>query len=171
MSNNTLESKSVELIGVIKELIEEERTKLAAKEKELEEVNRELETMDKSDASENAPLQAARDTQAMCNSIVNLLNRRIKSMEEELVDYTPSGFIQRGTTVEVSIAKTPEGLDVPVGTKFTFMLVNHDTSKAKRQLVAIDSKLGAALLSRVEGDEVEIKAPAGLIQYKVERIY
>lgn len=167
----SLQGKSSELTNVIQSLIEETKLKAKENDRRLSELSEELRTMDKGDASENAPLQIARDEQAMRFAMMTLLETRIKSMSSEVGEYVPTGFITLGTTVEVRLLKLPAGMSVDHSDLFQFKLVQHDTSDATKQLVAIDSKLGAALLGRAAGEIIEVNAPGGLIEYKIERIY
>lgn len=167
----SLKSESERLDLVIGDFIKATQNQFDENEKRLANICTELREMEKTDASENAPLQIKRDEQAMCSALSVLLGKRIKSMSSEVGNYVPTGFIQLGTTVEVSLVSVPQGVPVEVGRKFIFKIVQHDTSLMEKQLMAIDTKLGSALLTRTEGDTVEITAPGGKFKYKVERIY
>jgi transcription elongation GreA/GreB family factor len=92
-------------------------------------------------------------------------------MSHEIGNYTPTGFIRLGTTVEL-IVNSIDGIQKTLPkNKFVFKLVQHDTSDALKRLVAIDSHVGAAILGRPAGDIVVVEAPGGKINYKIERIY
>lgn len=169
--SESLEEISKELDGTIEQLASETRQRFEENEEMLRKVTDEIAAMEKTDVSENAPLQIKRDQQSTYSALSVLLGKRLKSISSEIGSYRPNGFIQLGTTVEVSLLSVPEGCQVSVGTPFIFKLVQHDTSDATKRLVAIDCKLGAALLSRTAGDIVEIETYSGRIKYKVERIY
>ena len=169
--SDSLQEISKTLDTVIRNLYDVTEKELAENEKRLDAINKELAEMDKGDASENAPLQIKRDEQSMCAADSVRLAKRLASVSSELSGYTPNGFIQRGTTVEVKMITCPKGIVLPNNGIFIFKLVQHDTADATKQLVAVDSKLGAAIIGRTVGDTVQITAPSGVCQYKIERMY
>lgn len=130
------------------------------------------------DRSENASYQIAKDEFDTKTNICNMKRIRIESLQSELQDYNPSGFITIGTTVELRVVRVInyDNLDFlkkdgKVRDTIIVKMVNHNTSNASRNLVAIDSIVGKAIMGRVAGDEVIVTAPFGVITYKIERIY
>lgn len=169
--NNSLEAKAKEFDKVIQSLIDKTTADMEKEKDALEKAKAILMATDKGDASENAPLQIARDEVAMRTSMVSLFSKRIESMESDIGNYIPNGIISLGTTAEVTLVNVPDGLKQLDGTKYTIKLVKHDTGKAALGLVAIDTKLGNALVGRMAGEQVIINAPAGSMTYQIERIY
>ena len=170
--DTSLESVSREFDQTIQKLIVDTKNDLSKIEDEIEELNVKLQGNDmKTDRSENADYQIASDSRAMKMAMRNLLLQRIESMSHEIGSYVHTGFIALGTTVELNVVtvdgKTPNFKK----TNFIFKLVQHNTSKALLNLVAIDSKVGAAILGRTAGDDVTVEAPGGLIKYRIERVY
>ena len=156
----------------IQKLIIDTKNDLNKIEEEIEELNIKLQGKDmKTDRSENADYQIATDARAMKMAMRNLLLQRIESISHEVGGYAHTGFIALGSTVELNVVtvggKTPHFSK----TNFIFKLVQHNTSKALLNLVAIDSKVGAAILGRTAGDDVTVEAPCGLVKYHIERVY
>lgn len=168
----SLKDESDRLNNTIEELIrstEEEYNRIAARIKELTILLQEKEMQ--TDRSENASFQIAKDERDMKTSIGNLLLQKLQAMQSELGNYVPTGFIGLGTTVELTLLAVDGKPPFNVKTHFIFKLVQHHTSNAKKALIALDSKVGSAIIGRRAGDCVNCKAPKGLLTYKIERIY
>ncbi len=56
------------------------------------------------------------------------------------------------------------------GAILEYRVVGPDEADVERGAISMDSPLGRALLSRVEGDEVTVRRPAGVASYTVLRI-
>ena len=169
--DNSLQEMSIKLDGVIQSLIEETRKDLESTNTAIEQLNIKLQNMEKTDLSENADYQIAKDERAMRIAMHNLLMKRITSMSNEVGNYVPTGFITLGTTVELNVLTVDGKAPNFDKRRFVIKLVQHDTSNALLNLVAIDSKVGAAILGRAAGDNVLVEAPGGIINYAIERIY
>lgn len=167
----SLKKESEELDAVIQQVIAEARTEYDIVIKRIEELQAKLQAIEKTDLSENADYQNAKDERDAKVAISNLLLKRIESMSTELGTYTPTGFIMLGTTVELSVITVNGKPPQLPKTNFIFKIVQHNTSNALRNLFAIDSKVGSAILGRAAGDVVDVSAPMGEITYKIERIY
>lgn len=170
--DNSLQSVSIQLDDTIRELILTSEKELESVMRRIEELNIALQGKEmQTDRSENQDFQVAKDERDMKNAISNLLAIKVESLQNEIGNYTPNGFIALGTTVELSVITINERKpDIPK-TKFIFKLVQHATADAKKQLVAIDSKVGLALIGHQAGDVVTASTPMGVITYKIERIY
>lgn len=170
--NASLKPESDKLDDVIRELIqntEREYQEITARIKELSVLLTEKEMQ--TDRTENASFQIAKDERDMKTSIGNLLLQKLEAMRTELGTYVPTGFITLGTTVELNLMAVDDKPPKNVKTHFIIKLVQHHTSNAKKALVAIDSKIGSAIVGRRAGETVTCKAPKGLLTYKIERIY
>lgn len=170
--DTSLKTESDKLNNALSSLIEEteaEYNKIVARIKELSVLLTEKEMQ--TDRTENASFQIAKDERDMKTSIGNLLLQKLEAMRTELGSYVPTGFITLGTTVELSLIAVDDKPPKHVDTHFIIKLVHHHTSNATKKLVAIDSKVGSAIIGRRAGDTVNCKAPKGLLTYKIERIY
>ena len=170
--DNSLQSVSQQLDDTIRELISSSEEELRAVLKRIDELNIALQGKEmQTDRSENQDFQVAKDERDMKNAISNLLAVKIESLQNEIGNYTPNGFITLGTTVDLKVMSVNERVPDLPKTKFIFKLVQHATADAKKQLVAIDSKVGLAIVGHQAGDIVTATTPMGLITYKIERIY
>jgi len=168
---NSLQDVSEQLDNVIEQLIVDTKKNLDEITGIIEALNVKLQNMEKTDLSENADYQIAKDERTMRIAMRNLLMHRIESMSQEVGNYIPTGFITLGTTVELNVIAI-DGKQPKINkTHYIVKIVNHDTSNALLNLIAIDSKVGSAILGRTAGVEVDVEAPGGIITYKIERIY
>lgn len=168
-----LKAKSKEFDRVMQTLVDSTR-------QELDDVTRrivELQTIlqDKemhTDRSENASFQIARDELDIKTAISARLHKRIDAFSAATGNYNPTDIVTLGSTVELKVITINDKPPVNIQkTSFTFKLVEHDLAKAALGLVAIDSKVGAALLHKVVGQSFDTKTPKGKIQYRIERLY
>ena len=110
------------------------------------------------DFRENAPLDAARDTQAH-------LEARIRSIEDQLrhaviIDpETKRGRANVGSRVKV--------LNLSQDREQTFQLVSPSEVDPADGKISVESPVGSAVIDRVPGDEVEVRAPAGSVRLRV----
>ena len=61
-------------------------------------------------------------------------------------------------------------VDVDFDEELTIKLVSSFEADATRDLISISSPLGAALLGKNPGDEIEVDAPAGTNRYRVKAV-
>jgi transcription elongation factor GreA len=110
------------------------------------------------DLSENSDYQSAREE-------LEFLDGRIDELEEVL----------KSASVVSNNGKNGDG-GVNIGTKVTvkvngrqtiFDIVGEWEADPINKKISHDSPLGMALLGRKVGDEVEVEAPAGKIQYEI----
>lgn len=139
---------------------------LAALERELEELKaRRPEiaeqlraAMADKDFRENAPLDAARDTQAH-------LEARIRAIEDQLrhaviIDpHVKAGRANVGSTVRV--------LNLKVGREQTFHLVSSNEVDPANGKISVESPVGQAVINHGPGDEVIVNAPSGQLELRL----
>jgi transcription elongation factor GreA len=58
-------------------------------------------------------------------------------------------------------------LDVDRNEKVTYQIVGEEESDISSGKLSVKSPIGRALIGKYEGDEVEVKTPAGLRHYEV----
>jgi len=110
------------------------------------------------DFRENAPLDAARDSQAH-------LEARIRAIEDQLrhaVIIDPgqkAGRANVGSTVRV--------LNMKVDREQTFHLVSPNEVDPSSGKISIESPVGRAVINHCAGDEVTVNAPSGELQLRV----
>ena len=170
--SNDLKAASDKLNSVMVNLIEETKRELADVNARIAQLNNQLQEKEmQTDRSENASFQIAKDERDVQVTIRNLLQNRIESLESESDNYIATGFITLGTTVELRIISIAGKAPVISPTTFIVKLVNHDLSKANVGLIAVDSKVGSAIMGHAAGETVEVVTPKGVVSYKIERIY
>ncbi len=139
---------------------------IAALERELEELKaRRPEIADQlraamadKDFRENAPLDAARDSQAH-------LEARIRAIEDQLrhaVIIDPdqkAGRANVGSTVRL--------LNLKADREQTFHLVSPNEVDPSKGKISVESPVGQAVINHGAGDEVTVRAPSGELQFRV----
>ena len=119
--------------------------------------------MEDKDFRENAPLDAAKNEQA-------LVEGRIRTLE---------ATIQNAVVVEAAVRR--QGDSVAIGTTLTlrnlksdsqttYTLVRPGEIDAAQGRISFESPVGRSLLGHHAGDEVEVAAPSGTIRFKIERV-
>ncbi len=116
------------------------------------------------DFRENAPLDAAREQHAHVESQIRELDETLKAATVVNNGSSPeaSAKVAMGSTVTVR--------DLESGHEMRFTMVSPKEVSPNRGRVSVVSPLGSALKGRQAGDTVEVKAPAGIIHYRIERV-
>ena len=111
------------------------------------------------DLSENAEYQETKEEQA-------LLERQIIELEDMIRNAVviksdrPMDVVSVGSTVVVDMGRGPE----------TYKIVGSEEAKPVEGKVSNESPLGKAFLNRRVGDDVDVKTPGGMIEYKILEI-
>ncbi len=114
------------------------------------------------DFRENAPLDAAREYQGK-------LEARIRELESTLKRATIMDEKQV-TSHKVGIGDTVVLQDLISGEQIDYTLVDAREANPTKSKISIASPIGQALLGHEKGDEIEVKAPAGIMPYRIEDI-
>jgi transcription elongation factor GreA len=119
-------------------------------------------SMELGDLSENAEYHAAKEAQTH-------LERRIAELEDKLsrarvvdIDKIPSDKAYLFANVLVK--------DIDRGFEIKYQLVPPDEVDVDEDKISIKSPVGAALLGKSVGDKVQIKVPAGILNYELLKI-
>ena len=114
------------------------------------------------DLKENAEYHAAKERQSYVQAQVGHLRYRLAKLS--LVDLTkvPKDRASYGSTLVV--------LNVGTDEEITYRLVTSEEADVKVGLISTTSPIGKGLMGSVEGDEVEIKTPRGLLHYEVVKL-
>ncbi len=111
------------------------------------------------DLSENAEYDAAKDRQGYLRARISHLESRIMELSLYSISSLPDGVAAYGSTVEVE--------DLDSGETRRFRLVFPEEADAAAGKISLNSPLGRALLNKREGDEIEVKTPAGKRSYQI----
>ncbi len=114
------------------------------------------------DISENAEYETAKSDQAFVEGEIIQLENLLR--RARIIDKTE---IQ---TNEVSLGSTVEVKDAGSNEKWEFTLVGSNEADPVRGKLSNESPVGAALVGKKKGELIEVKAPGGVMKYKVVAI-
>ena len=120
------------------------------------------EAREKGDLKENAEYDAAKEAQGMLEAKIKQLESVIATariVEESSID-----------TSKVSILTTVTLTNLTTKKQVTYKIVSEKEANLKEQKISASSPIGNGLLGKVVGDIAEIKVPAGIMKFRVEKI-
>ena len=120
------------------------------------------EAREQGDLSEDAEYDAAKDEQRDIEARIEELENILKNAEVVVEDEVEFDKINVGCKVKV--------YDVEFEEEIEFKIVGSTEANSLEGKISNESPVGAALMGRIVGDEVEVETQAGLIQYKVLEI-
>jgi transcription elongation factor GreA len=113
------------------------------------------------DVRENAPLDAARETQGQLESRI----RELEAMLRYAViveDQGNSDSARVGSNIIIA--------NLATGATLSYQLVNAAEARAGTGRLSVESPVGQAVIGRRVGDEVSVSAPSGLVRFRIEKI-
>jgi transcription elongation factor GreA len=119
------------------------------------------EAMEDGELIENAEYEAAKNEQAFIEGRILELEHKLATAK--IIEPTNSKDV-------VSIGNTVVIRKERHRTNETFTIVGAAEADPKEGLISNESPLGKALLGHKVGDNVEVKAPAGVVSYKIVKI-
>lgn len=114
------------------------------------------------DFRENAPLEAAREYKSQVEA-------RIRELESTLKTATLVDEQQTGGR-EITFGDTVVLQDLASGEQVRYTLVDASEANAIEGKISVASPMGQALLGRMQGQNIAVKAPAGILHYQIEDI-
>jgi transcription elongation factor GreA len=114
------------------------------------------------DFRENAPLEAAREHQGHIEARIKQLESTLKMAD--LVDAQQAGHR------EISFGDTAVLRDIASGELVRYTLVDISEANAMEGKISVASPMGQALLGCIKGQDIEVRAPAGILHYRIEEI-
>lgn len=118
------------------------------------------EAMEGGELIENAEYEAAKNEQAFVEGRILELEdmlSRVKLIESGEAD----GHVRIGSTVTIKEGRSKAE---------TYTIVGAAEANPKEGLISNESPLGQALLDKAVGDEVEVKAPSGVLKFKITKV-
>lgn len=114
------------------------------------------------DLSENAEYDAAREAQAFNEKKIAELEETLSNVQ--LLDDTniPKDEALLGATVKLK--------DLASGEELQYTLVSEPEADFSQDRISVTSPVGRGLLGHKKNEIVEIKAPAGILKYKIIKI-
>jgi transcription elongation factor GreA len=120
------------------------------------------EAREKGDLKENAEYDAAKEAQGM-------LEARIKKMESDMAN---ARILEADDidTSKVSILTKVTLTNLNSKKVVTYQIVSEKEADLKSGKISVTSPIGQGLLGKSVGEVAEVKAPAGMLKFKVEQI-
>lgn len=120
------------------------------------------EARDKGDLSENAEYDAAKEAQGLLEAkIANLENMlgNARIIDESKLD-----------TSKVNILSKVKVMNLNSKKEMVYTIVSEKEADIKSGKISSKSAIGAGLIGKAKGDEVEIQVPAGVVKLKIVSI-
>jgi transcription elongation factor GreA len=111
------------------------------------------------DLSENAEYDAAKNRQDFVRSRIAQLEGRVRDLSMYTIASIPRGVVAYGSRVKVA--------DVDSGDETEYRIVFPEEVDASRGHISLSSPIGQAMMSKSEGDEVEVQTPSGRRTYQI----
>lgn len=143
-----------------REGLKKTKTDIEALRKQLREIADRIEkAKEMGDLSENAAYQEAKEDYAFAKGKIleleDILNRAVV-----IQNVQGSDTVQIGSTVTVSSGKNEK----------SYTIVGPSEANPTRAFISNESPLGQAFLGKRVGERVEVKVPAGTVEYEIVRI-
>jgi transcription elongation factor GreA len=115
------------------------------------------------DLKENAEYHAARDQQSFCEGRIKEVEGKLA--DSEIIDISKipnSGRVIFGATVSLYNLETQKTV--------TYQIVGDDEADVKNAKISVSSPFARAMMGKLVGDEIVVKAPSGDVAYEVEKV-
>ena len=117
------------------------------------------EARDKGDLSENAEYDAAKEAQGMLEMKIAKLKELIASAR--IIDDSKLNTDEVQLLNKVTIRNTANGMTM------TYTIVSESEANLKEMKIASNTPIAMALMGHAVGDIVQVKAPAGLMNFEI----
>ncbi len=114
------------------------------------------------DLSENAEYHAAKERQGFIESRVLELEDKLRRADVIDVSQLSGASIKFGATVVLADEDTDE--------ESTYQIVGTDEADIKAGLLSVTSPLARALISKSQGDSVDVETPRGHKSYEIVKV-
>ncbi|MBT3531708.1 MAG: transcription elongation factor GreA [Gammaproteobacteria bacterium] len=115
------------------------------------------------DLKENAEYHAAREQQSFCEGRIGEIEGKLS--DSQIIDVSKiehTGRVIFGTTVTLINLET----DKPV----VYRIVGEDEADVASGMISVASPIARAVMGKHEGDEVVVQAPAGDIEFEIDKV-
>ena len=121
------------------------------------------EAKEKGDLKENAEYDAAKEAQGLLEAKIAqfegvIANTRI--VDESTIDTSKVSVLTSITLTNLNTKK-----------QVTYKLVSETEADLKAGKISVSSPIGKGLLGKKEGEVAEVQAPAGVLKFKIEKIF
>lgn len=112
------------------------------------------------DLKENAEYHAAREQQGFCEG-------RIQEIEGKLGNAQIIDIAKLPNTGKVIFGVTVTLLNIETDEEVTYQIVGDDEADIKNNRISVNSPIARGLIGKEVDSEVEIKTPAGVVEYEI----
>ena len=120
------------------------------------------EARDKGDLSENSEYDAAKEAQGMLEMKISQLKDLVASCR--IIDESNLNTEEVQILNRVKIKNTANGMTM------TYTIVSESEANLKEMKIASNTPIAMALMGHAVGDIVQVKAPAGLMNFEIMKI-
>ena len=120
------------------------------------------EAREKGDLKENAEYDAAKEAQGMLEARIAKLDGEIANariIEIDSIDTSKVSILTKVTLTNLNTKKT-----------VTYQVVSEKEADLKVGKISVTSPIGQGILGKQVGEVAEVRAPAGLLKFKIEEI-
>ena len=115
------------------------------------------------DLKENAEYHAAREQQGFCEGRIQEIEGKLSHVQVIDVTQIPhTGKVVFGSTVAIINLDTDE--------EKTYRIVGEDEADIKAGMISVGSPIARALIGKMEGDEVPVQTPGGVVEYEIDQV-
>ena len=112
------------------------------------------------DLKENAEYHAARDQQGFIEGRIKEIESKLSNAQViDVKSLNPGGKVVFGATVDV--------VDLDTDEEHTYQIVGEDEADIREGLISVTSPIARGLISKIEGDEVQVEVPGGIRSFEI----
>ena len=115
------------------------------------------------DLKENAEYHAAREQQSFCEGRIAEIESKLSGCQ--IIDVSkiePTGKVIFGTPVTL--------INLENDKQVKYQIVGDDEADVAGGKISVSSPIARAMMGKAEGDEIVVKAPAGDVEYEIEKV-
>ena len=120
------------------------------------------EAREKGDLKENAEYDSAKESQGILEAKIKLLESQLASariVDTNTIDTSKVSILTKVTITNMGTKKT-----------FTYQIVGEKEADLKAGKISVSSPIGQGLLGKAKGEIAEVKAPTGVIKFRIDDI-
>ena len=120
------------------------------------------EAREKGDLKENAEYDAAKEAQGILEAKIALLESQLAAarvIDESSIDTSKVSILTKVTLTNLKTKK-----------QVTYQIVSETEADLKAGKISVTSPIGKGVLGKQVGDTANVEAPAGVIQFKIDKI-
>ena len=114
------------------------------------------------DLRENSEYKAALERQQVVKARIRELRQRLSEVTSIDIKLIPTGKASYGSTLVLYDAERDE--------EVTYRLVTPEESDPQNGLISTTSPVGRSLMGKEEGDEVQVRTPAGARTFEIRQL-